>query len=57
MALPQLRRYYPDGFRTKEEPVKPRPGCGQVDTEQVKELSEKDLAELGKIFLAKLQGK
>lgn len=57
MAHPGLRRYYPGGFQTKEEPVKPRPGCGQVDTEQVKELSEKELAELGKIFLAKLQGK
>lgn len=57
MALPQLRRYYPDGFRTKEEPVKPRPECTQVDTEQVKDLTEKELAELGKIFLRKLQGK
>jgi len=47
----------PPGFKTKEEPVKPRPECIPVDTEQVKDLTEKELAELGKIFLAKLQGK
>jgi hypothetical protein len=47
----------PEGFRTKEEPVKRRHEVTQIDTEQVKELTEKELAELGRLFLAKLQGK
>jgi hypothetical protein len=47
----------PPGYRTKEQPVLTRPECIQIDTEQVKELSEKELAELGRLWLAKLQGR
>jgi hypothetical protein len=47
----------PTGYRTKEQPVRTRPECTQIDTEQVKELTEKQLADLGRLWLAKLQGR
>ena len=47
----------PPGYRTKEQPVQTRPECTQIDTEQVKELTEKQLADLGRLWLAKLQGR
>jgi hypothetical protein len=47
----------PPGYRTKEQPVLTRPECIQIDTEQVKDLTEKQLADLGRLWLAKLQGR
>jgi hypothetical protein len=40
----------PPGYRTKEQPVLTRPECIQIDTEQVRKLTEAEIAEIGKIF-------
>jgi hypothetical protein len=56
MAI-SFKGFQPPGFRTKEQPVLTRPECTQIDTEQVKELTEKQLADLGRLWLAKLQGR
>jgi hypothetical protein len=40
----------PPGYRTKEQPVLTRPEFIQIDTEQVRKLTEAEIAEIGKLF-------
>ena len=49
MAI-SFKGFQPPGFRTKEQPVRTRPECTQIDTEQVRGLNQAELAELEKRF-------